>query len=202
MTYSVLKITQNPGTPEARCSTLELGRIGPPGLAPAVDETDWHTFYDETLLVDGTFSPPSIADFTEIEVSLTGQSADAAASSSSIRVRFNNDSGLNYHIANSAIATTAWNNNGFLPGRLTNTDRTGQWKCLINLGGVGRRTTALFENVYWASTASAASLPATGGLHYINTSAPITAIDVYPVTPGALYAAGTRMTLRGRKASA
>lgn len=162
------------------------------------DESDWHVIYDDVLESDGTFTAPTwTSDYTDIEVRVTGRGTDTSNASAGVRVRFNGDTGSNYFM-NNGTAQTLWNNVGSMPGSQTNTDRQGLWTATIALGGVGKYTTADIRNVTWTSTATAGSAPTAPSAYYTNTSAAVTSIDVY--LSFGTFAAGSRLTVRGRKA--
>lgn len=162
------------------------------------DASDFHVIYDDVLESDGTFTAPTwTSDYTDIEVRVTGRGTDTSNSSAGIRVRFNGDTGSNYFM-NNGTAQTVWNNVGSMPGSQTNTDRQGLWLADIALGGVGRYTAGFVRNVTWSSTSATGSAVTTPAAYYTNTSAAITSIDVF-LSVGT-FAAGSRLTVRGRKA--
>ncbi len=166
--------------------------------SPAVtpDPSDWHLVSDEVLASDGQFTALDLTGLTHIEVELSGRCADASATIG-VRSRINGDNSSNYSI-NAASTTSAWNNNGSLPGSLTNTDRQGVWTVKLALGGVGRMTEGWCDNSYVGSNASTGVARATYSLHYWGTGSAITSMTVYPSSGD--FAAGARLTLRGRAA--
>lgn len=163
----------------------------------AVD-SEMHVISDEVLASSGTFADVDITDYTDLEVRVTGYGT-AASSTVGVRGRFLNggglDNGNNYSIGTAAV-TSAWNNNGTIAGSLTNSNRRGRWSCDIFLGGSGNTSHAVYRSVAAASDASVGLAEASGSLHYWNTTAP-TGLRIYASTGD--FAAGSRLTVRGRK---
>jgi len=157
---------------------------------------DWHVLSDETLSLAGLFTEPDITGYHEIEITVTGRVDLNAAAAYGVRMRFNGDTGNNYQI-NAGAATSSFNNNGSLPGLLTNSDRQGRWQATFTLGGVGLRTVGQWIGVHGASNSETGAALTQGSLHYINTSAQITSFDLFN-SGNDNFVAGSRMIVRGR----
>jgi hypothetical protein len=157
---------------------------------------DWRVISDQTLESEGMFTFPDITGYSEIEITVTGRWADTAVASAGVRLRFNGDTGNNYMIS-AGSATSAFNNNGNLPASQTNTDRRGRWQATFTLGGGGVETVGQWVNTFRTSTATTGSALSQGSLFYTNTSAAITAFEIYAATTSDLVA-GSRMIVRAR----
>lgn len=155
------------------------------GAAPLVDELTVGTTAQFSIDVTG---------LRLVRVVLAGR-GDAVASTIGVRARLNSDSATNYYLGTTGTPTNAWNNNGSFPGADTNTDRQGLWIAYIALGGVGRFTTAIIWSTLFGSTATAGSTITTNSLHYANTAAAITSLQLYPASNN--FAAGTRLIVEG-----
>ena len=166
--------------------------------APSGASSDWHTISDEVLASAGTFTFPSLSGLTDIEIELRGRSTYSGAATDGVRMTLNGNTSADYSI-HSGARTTSFNNNGSLPSSLTNTDRVGLWVAKFALGGVGMMTEGWVENTYVTSTATTGVAYSVWSLHYWNTSAAITSFSMF-FTSAANFAAGSRLTLRGRTA--
>jgi hypothetical protein len=158
--------------------------------------TPWTVITDTTLgSAAATFSV-TVTGYSVVEVYLTGRSTDTGFAALGMRMLFNSDSGTNYLHNNSSAQTVLAP--GSVPGSLTNTDRTGIWQASISLGGVGKYTSLVYRNAYVTSTGTT-GLPASstsGSGHYINTSAAITSMTLYPSSGN--WAVGTSLLVLGR----
>lgn len=159
--------------------------------------TPWRVITDTTLAAAAASFSVTVTGCTDLEVMLSGLSDSTAAASIGVRMRFNNDSGSNY-LNNNGAATTAWNSIGSMPSSLTNTDRNGLWLGRISLGGVGRYTAAAYQNALVTSTATTglAQSSSSGSAYYINTTAAIDTLLIYPSADN--WEAGTRLLVRGK----
>ena len=166
--------------------------------APSGASSDWHTISDEVLASDGSFAFPSLSGLTDIEIELRGRSTYSGAATDGVRMTLNGNTSADYSI-HSGARTTSFNNNGSLPSSLTNTDRVGLWVAKFALGGVGMMTEGWVEYTYVTSTATTGVAYSAWSLHYWNTSAAITSFSLF-FTSAANFAAGSRLTLRGRTA--
>ena len=159
--------------------------------------TPWTVITDTTASVAVANFSVTVTGYTELQVMLTGLGDSTGGASIGVRMRFNGDTGNNY-LNNSGAATSAWNAIGSLPSSLTNTDRNGVWMGTVSLGGSGRYTAAVYQNGFVASTATTglAQSSSSGSAYYINTTAAIDTLLIYPSADN--WAAGTRLLVRGR----
>ena len=135
---------------------------------------------------------------TDIEIELRGRSTYTGAATDGVRMTLNGNTSADYSI-HSGARTTSFNNNGSLPSSLTNTNRVGLWVAKFALGGVGMMTEGWVENTYVTSTATMGVAYSVWSLHHWNTSAAITSFSLF-FPSAAYFAAGSRLTLRGRTA--
>lgn len=203
--YDGVIVKWNDGTQRASQFHHGYGWVALGAAAPTVDLTEWHVIYDEVLAAPGLFSgdgniytDADLSEYDEIEVSLVGRGASTDASSCGVRMRFNGDVGLNYLLGLSGTDSAAWSNNGLMPTSLTNTNRRGLWKCHIALGHTSSWTIGDWENVYVTSTATSGSAKGQGSVYYTNLGAAISSFELYD-SLGDGWAAGTRLTVKGRK---
>lgn len=157
------------------------------------ESTDSDVLLAVTLGSDGPLPSIDLTGETAVRVRVVGRVATTADGTDGVRARLNGDTGSNYSIGTGSV-TNAWNNNGSLPGSKTSTDRQGLWQLDLYLGGVGKTTIGEYRNLYTNSTASAGAAAGGASLHYWNTSAAISSLQIY-LSSGGNFAAGTRLTV-------
>jgi hypothetical protein len=155
------------------------------GSMSSADKTILNTLNTGYVVISKTTFSTATAS---VDINPTGYSAvrivvlgkgDSAATSVGVRMRINNSTASEYLI-NAAVATTQFNNNGSLPGSLTNTDRLGYWEADLLIGGVGKYTVGLQRGAHILSNATVGVAPTTNSLFFTGVGAAITSILVQP----------------------
>ena len=184
-------------TPEL---TISAATTSLPGSMSAADKTildSLNTGYkviSKTTFASATASVDiNPTGYSNIKIVLQGR-GDSAATSVTVRMKINNSTASEYLI-NAAAATTQFNNNGSLPGSLTNTNRQGYWECDFAIGGVGKYTVGVQRGVHQLSTAAVGVAVTQNALIFANDTAAITSILVYPSADN--FAIGSKITVLG-----
>jgi hypothetical protein len=120
---------------------------------------------------------------------------DNAATSVGVRMRINGSTAAEYLINNSTTPQTSFNNNGNLPGSLTNTDRQGYWECDLAVGGTTKYTAGLQRGASMLSNATAGVAPTSNALFFTGVAAAITSISVFPSAGN--FDTGSQVTVLG-----
>jgi hypothetical protein len=120
---------------------------------------------------------------------------DQAATSVGVRMRVNGSTAAEYLINNSTTPQTSFNNNGSLPGSLTNTDRQGYWECDLAVGGSAKYTVGLQRGAHILSNATAGVAPTSNSLFFTGVAAAITSISVFPSAGN--FDTGSQITVLG-----
>lgn len=151
------------------------------------------------VLTKTTFGTPTASvdidptGYTAVKIVVLGK-GDNAATFVGVRMRINGSTAAEYLI-NSAAATTSFNNNGSLPGSLTNTDRQGYWEADLNIGGVGKYTAGLQRGAHMLSNATTGLAATSNALFFTGVGAAITSITVFPSAGN--FNTGSQITVLG-----
>ena len=120
---------------------------------------------------------------------------DNAATSVGVRMRVNGSTAAEYLINNSTTPQTSFNNNGSLPGSLTNTNRQGYWECDFAVGSTTKYTVGLQRGAHILSNATAGIAPTSNSLFFTGVAAAITSISVFPSAGN--FDTGSQVTVLG-----
>ena len=134
------------------------------------------------------------AGYTAVKIVVLGK-GDNAASSVGVRMRINGSTAAEYLINNSTTPQTSFNNNGSLPGSLTNTDRQGYWECDLAVGGSAKYTAGLQRGAHILSNATAGVAPTSNSLFFTGVTTSITSISVFPSAGN--FDTGSQVTVLG-----
>ena len=171
------------------------------GSLSAADKTILNTLNTGYVVISKTtFTTPTAS----VDVNPTGYQAvkivvlgkgDSAASSVGVRMRINNSTAAEYLIGASTSPQTSFNNNGSLPGSLTNTNRQGYWECDFAVGSTTKYTVGLQRGAHILSNATAGVAPTSNSLFFTGVAAAITSITVFPSADN--FATGSEVTVLG-----
>ena len=92
-------------------------------------------------------------------------------------------------------ALYSFNNNGSLPGSLTNTNRQGYWECDFAVGSTTKFTVGLQRGAHILSNATAGVAPTSNSLFFTGVAAAITSISVFPSAGN--FDTGSEVTVLG-----
>jgi len=170
------------------------------GSMSSADKTILNTLNTGYVVISKTkFTTPTAS----VDIDPTGYSAvkivvlgkgDNASTTIGVRMRINNSTASEYLI-NAAVATNTFNNNGNLPGSLTNTDRQGYWEVDFAVGGVGKYTAGLQRGASMLSTGTVGVAATSNALFFTGISAAITSIIVVPSIGN--FDTGSQVTVLG-----
>jgi hypothetical protein len=171
------------------------------GSLSAADKTIINTLNTGYVVISKTtFTTPTAS----VDVNPTGYQAvkivvlgkgDSAATSVGVRMRVNGSTAAEYLINNSTTPQTSFNNNGSLPGSLTNTNRQGYWECDLAVGSTTKYTAGLQRGAHMLSDATAGVSPTSNSLFFTGVAAAITSITVFPSAGN--FATGSEVTVLG-----
>ena len=171
------------------------------GSLSAADKTILNTLNTGYVVISKTtFTTPTAS----VDVNPTGYQAvkivvlgkgDSAATSVGVRMRVNNSTAAEYLIGASTSPQTSFNNNGSLPGSLTNTNRQGFWECDFAVGSTTKYTVGLQRGAHILSNATAGIAPTSNSLLFTGVAAAITSITVFPSADN--FATGSEVTVLG-----
>ena len=171
------------------------------GSMSSADKTLLNTLNDGYKVISKTtFATPTAS----VDVNPTGYNAvkivvlgkgDSAATSVGVRMRVNGSTAAEYLINNSTTPQTSFNNNGSLPGSLTNTNRQGYWECDLAVGSTTKYTAGLQRGAHMLSDATAGLAVTSNSLFFTGVSAAITSITVFPSAGN--FATGSEVTVLG-----
>lgn len=171
------------------------------GSLSAADKTILNTLNTGYVVISKTtFTTPTAS----VDVNPTGYQAvkivvlgkgDSAATSVGVRMRVNNSTAAEYLIGASTSPQTSFNNNGSLPGSLTNTNRQGFWECDFAVGSTTKYTVGLQRGAHILSNATAGVAPTSNSLFFTGVAAAITSITVFPSADN--FATGSQVTVLG-----
>ena len=134
------------------------------------------------------------AGYTAVKIVVLGK-GDNAATSVGVRMRINGSTAAEYLINNTTTPQTSFNNNGNLPGSLTNSDRQGYWECDFAVGGTSKYTAGLQRGASMLSNATAGIAPTSNALFFIGVTTSITSITVFPSAGN--FDTGSQVTVLG-----
>jgi len=171
------------------------------GSLSAADKTILNTLNTGYVVISKTtFTSPTAS----VDVNPTGYQAvkivvlgkgDSAATSVGVRMRVNNSTAAEYSINASTSPQTSFNNNGSLPGSLTNTNRQGFWECDFAVGSTTKFTVGLQRGAHILSNSTAGVAPTSNSLFFTGVAAAITSITVFPSADN--FATGSQVTVLG-----
>jgi len=171
------------------------------GSLSAADKTILNTLNTGYVVISKTtFTSPTAS----VDVNPTGYQAvkivvlgkgDSAATSVGVRMRVNNSTAAEYSINASTSPQTSFNNNGSLPGSLTNTNRQGFWECDFAVGSTTKFTVGLQRGAHILSNSTAGVAVTSNSLFFTGVAAAITSITVFPSVDN--FATGSEVTVLG-----
>ena len=171
------------------------------GSMSAADKTILNTLNTGYVVISKTtFTTPTAS----VDVNPTGYLAvkivvlgkgDSAATSVGVRMRINGSTAAEYLINTSTSPQTSFNNNGSLPGSLTNTNRQGFWECDLAVGSTTKYTVGLQRGAHILSNATAGAAVTSNSLFFTGVAAAITSITVFPSADN--FATGSEVTVLG-----
>jgi hypothetical protein len=181
--------------------TIAAATTSAAGSLSAADKTILNTLNTGYVVISKTtFTTPTAS----VDVNPTGYQAvkivvlgkgDSAATSVGVRMRVNNSTAAEYLIGASTSPQTSFNNNGSLPGSLTNTNRQGYWECDFAVGSTTKYTVGLQRGAHILSNATAGVAPTSNSLFFTGVAAAITSITVFPSADN--FATGSEVTVLG-----
>jgi hypothetical protein len=180
--------------------SISAATVSAAGSMSAADKTILNTLNTGYKVISKTTIASATASvdidptgYSNIKIVVQGKS-DYAGSSVTVRMKINGITAAQYLI-NGSAATTSFNNNGSIPGSLTNTNRQGYWECDFAIGGVGNYTVGVQRGVHQLSTATTGNSVTQNALIFANDTAAITSILVYPSAGN--FEIGSKITVLG-----
>jgi hypothetical protein len=171
------------------------------GSMSSADKTLLNTLNDGYKVISKTtFGSPTAsvdvnpAGYTAVKIVVLGK-GDNAATSVGVRMRINNSSAAEYLINNTTTPQSSFNNNGNLPGSLTNSDRQGYWECDLAVGGTSKYTAGLQRGASMLSTGTTGIAPTSNALFFTGVTTSITSITVFPSAGN--FDTGSQVTVLG-----
>ena len=171
------------------------------GSLSAADKTILNTLNTGYVVISKTtFTTPTASvdinptGYLAVKIVVLGKS-DSAATSVGVRMRVNGSTAAEYLINTSTSPQTSFNNNGSLPGSLTNTNRQGYWECDLAVGSTTKYTVGLQRGAHILSNATAGVAPTSNSLFFTGVAAAITSITVFPSADN--FATGSEVTVLG-----
>ena len=171
------------------------------GSLSAADKTIINTLNTGYVVISKTtFGSPTAsvdvnpAGYTAVKIVVLGK-GDNAATSVGVRMRINGSTAAEYLINNTTAPQTSFNNNGNLPGSLTNSDRQGYWECDLAVGGTSKYTAGLQRGASMLSNATVGIAPTSNALFFTGVTTSITSITVFPSAGN--FDTGSQVTVLG-----